>query len=54
MFGWLRECRSEQAQVLAGWSGAISIPRYLSLDENGDLSINPEPALERLRKIMRS
>lgn len=50
MFGWLRECRSEQAQVLAGWSGAISIPRYLSLDENGDLSINPEPALERLRK----
>lgn len=50
MFGWLREARSEQAQISAGWSGAISLPRYLSLTERGELASTPEPTLEQLRK----
>ena len=49
MFGWLREARSEQAQVEAGWSGAISLPRYLSLSEKGELCSSPDPALQKLR-----
>ena len=34
MVGWLREGRPDFEQRLAGWSGAQSIPRQLSLDNN--------------------
>jgi len=49
MFGWLREARSIQEQINAGWSGAISLPRYLSLSEKGKLGCSPDPALQKLR-----
>jgi hypothetical protein len=29
MFGWLRELISEEEQISLGWSGAISLPRYI-------------------------
>jgi beta-fructofuranosidase len=49
MFGWLRESRSEQQQLEAGWSGAMSLPRVLSLLDDGSLGTAPAPEVERLR-----
>jgi beta-fructofuranosidase len=49
MFGWLREERSGTAQEAAGWSGAMSLPRALSLRPDGRLGMAPAPEVERLR-----
>ena len=49
MFGWLREGRSEELQVAAGWSGVMSLPRILSLRSDGELGITPAPELAVLR-----
>ena len=49
MFGWLWEGRSEEAQRQAGWAGVMSLPRQLSLDDAGQLRIDPVPELEQLR-----
>jgi beta-fructofuranosidase len=49
MFGWLREERDEGAQLAAGWSGVMSLPRILSLREDGMLDMRPAPEVEMLR-----
>ena len=49
MFGWLREARSQDQQGEAGWSGAMSLPRQLSLGPDGDLAVIPAPEIEVLR-----
>ncbi len=48
LWGWLREGRSEEAHVAAGWAGCHSIPRELSL-RDGQLHMTPVPELARLR-----
>jgi beta-fructofuranosidase len=48
-WGWLPEARDERAQWEAGWSGALSLPRELSLEE-GHLRQRPAPELEGLRE----
>ncbi len=48
LWGWLREGRSEEAHVAAGWAGCHSIPRELSL-RNGQLHMTPVPELSQLR-----
>ena len=48
LWGWLREGRSEEAHVAAGWAGCHSIPRELSL-RDGQLHMAPVPELKRLR-----
>ncbi len=48
LFGWLVERRSVEAHKAAGWAGAHSIPRVLSLRE-GHLHMEPVPELNRLR-----
>ncbi len=48
LWGWLREGRSEDAHVAAGWAGCHSIPRELSL-RDGRLHMTPVPELKRLR-----
>jgi beta-fructofuranosidase len=48
-FGWLQEERSVEAQIEAGWSGTASLPRILSLDQEGELKIEPVPELNILR-----
>ena len=48
MWGWIPESRDERAQWEAGWSGTLSIPRDLSL-EDGELRQRPAPELEALR-----
>ena len=47
-FGWLKEARSERAQWDAGWSGALSLPRVLDV-EDGELRQRPAAEVESLR-----
>jgi beta-fructofuranosidase len=49
MFGWLREARDESAQLAAGWSGAMSLPRLITLRADGRLGMTPAPEVETLR-----
>ena len=49
LWGWIRESRSAAAQNAAGWSGAISLPRILTLDPSGGLRMDPAPELASLR-----
>ena len=47
-WGWLREERSRDAQMAAGWSGVQLFPRVLSL-RNDRLHMQPAPELETIR-----
>lgn len=49
MWGWLRERRTPEAQVAAGWSGVMSLPRVLTLRPDGLLDMEPAPELSALR-----
>ena len=49
MVAWLREARGNEAQSAAGWSGALSLPRVVSLSSDGRLVQQPVPELEKLR-----
>ena len=49
MIGWMPETRPIPTQLDAGWSGAMSLPRVLSLGKNGVLGQAPAPELEVLR-----
>ncbi len=48
MWGWLQEQRPVAAQLAAGWSGVMSLPRVLSLEHNR-LIQNPVAELAQLR-----
>ncbi len=49
MFGWLREERPQSAQVAAGWSGVMTLPRVLTLRPDPRLEFAPAPEVESLR-----
>ena len=49
IIGWLKETRSKEEQVKAGWSGVQSLPWVLSLRGDGTLGIAPHPNALRLR-----
>jgi len=49
LMGWLMEERDKAAQLTAGWSGVMSLPRVLSLGGDGTLRIRPVPELAQLR-----
>jgi beta-fructofuranosidase len=49
LWGWIREGRSKAAQNSAGWSGAISLPRVLSIAADGTLRMEPLAELAQLR-----
>jgi beta-fructofuranosidase len=48
--GWLPEARDPSAQWDAGWSGALSLPRVLSVGADGRLRQRPATEVERLRE----
>ncbi|MEM6430566.1 MAG: glycoside hydrolase family 32 protein [Deinococcota bacterium] len=48
MWGWLQEQRSESRQLAAGWSGVMSLPRVLTLEDNKLIS-QPADELQALR-----
>jgi beta-fructofuranosidase len=45
-FGWIREARPWEQH---GWASVMTLPRLLSLNEDGSLRIEPVPELEKLR-----
>ncbi len=47
-WGWLPEARDLEAQWSAGWSGTLSIPREVTV-EDGTVRQRPAPELEALR-----
>lgn len=49
VLGWVQEGRSIAAQMKAGWSGLMSLPRELQLARDGWLNIRPVAELESLR-----
>lgn len=49
LWGWITESRPEETQVEAGWSGALSVPRVLSID-GGRLCQCPAGELRALRR----
>jgi beta-fructofuranosidase len=49
LWGWLPEGRTREAQIDAGWSGAMSLPRVLTMRPDGLLGYAPAPELEALR-----
>jgi beta-fructofuranosidase len=48
LWGWIQERRSVQAQKAAGWSGVLSLPRVLAVND-GKLAVRPAPQLRSLR-----
>ena len=48
-FDWIRELRGEEWERESGWSGAMTLPRVLSLGKDGTLRIEPAPEVEALR-----
>lgn len=49
MFGWVAEERPEAASIEAGWSGAMSLPRLMTLDDDGAPAFAPAPEVAALR-----
>ena len=52
MFGWLVEERSESTNRKAGWAGALSLPRLLSLSAQKELLVDPVPEVDNLRRAL--
>lgn len=50
LWGWIKEGRSVNDQMAAGWSGVMSLPRLLSLGADGSLHMAPAPELTQLRQ----
>jgi beta-fructofuranosidase len=49
LWGWIRETRQEAQFAAAGWSGAMALPRVLTVNDEGQLEINPAAEVEKLR-----
>jgi beta-fructofuranosidase len=49
MFGWIWEGRDDALQRQAGWSGMISLPREVTIDDHGRVRLAPVPELKSLR-----
>ncbi|MCE9555121.1 MAG: glycoside hydrolase family 32 protein [Planctomycetes bacterium] len=49
MWAWVFDRNSVASQRAAGWAGLFSLPRVLTLGQDGNLRMNPPEELERLR-----
>ena len=49
LLGWLRELRSDQDQLAAGWSGVMSLPREVLLRDDGSVAYRPAAEVVQLR-----
>ena len=50
LWGWVREGRSPQTSIEAGWNGIFSLPLECSLSANGKMNLAPLSELATLRK----
>ena len=49
LWGWITETRPDAGLIAAGWAGAMSLPRVLSLNSENELEMKVAPAAQRLR-----
>ncbi|GBG86279.1 hypothetical protein CBR_g41273 [Chara braunii] len=49
LWGWVQEVRSEEACVSAGYAGCLTLPRVLSMNDNGVLFQEPPEEIKLLR-----
>ncbi len=49
LWGWIRETRPEAEFAAAGWAGAMSLPRVLTVGAEGQLEMHPAKEVESLR-----
>jgi len=49
LWGWITETRPDTELIAAGWAGAMSLPRVLSLNSENELQTDVAPAAEQLR-----
>jgi beta-fructofuranosidase len=49
LWGWITETRTDADLIAAGWAGAMSLPRVLSLNSDNELEMNVAPAVQQLR-----
>jgi len=49
LWGWIPETRTDAELVAAGWAGAMSLPRVMSLNANGELQTEISPIVGSLR-----
>jgi len=50
LWGWIPETRPDADLTAAGWAGAMSLPRVVSLNERNELQTQVAPAAAMLRK----
>lgn len=50
LWGWLREERSKEASLAAGWNGVMSLPLQATLAEDGSLRLQPVAEVQTLRR----
>ena len=49
LWGWIRETRPDAEFAVAGWSGAMGLPRVLTVNSDGWLEAKPAVETEKLR-----
>ncbi len=49
LWGWVQENRPRDEVQAAGWSGAVSLPRVLTLSPHNELQMNVPPEFASLR-----
>jgi len=50
LWGWISESRPVEQHRAAGWAGLMSLPRVLTVGQDGRLRIAVAPVVEKLRK----
>jgi beta-fructofuranosidase len=50
LWGWVQETRSSEEIKAAGWAGAMSLPRVLTVGSNNELQMEVAPELAKLRQ----
>ena len=49
LWGWIPEARPDAELIAAGWAGAMSLPRVLSLNSQNELQTTVADAIQKLR-----
>lgn len=50
LFGWVQETRLQEEIGAAGWAGAMSLPRVLTINPKNELQMEAIPELAKLRQ----
>lgn len=50
MWGWIREARPRDQYAAAGWASCLTVPREISLSDDGALTVKPAAEMRQLRR----